>query len=366
MNAETSTAAPRPHDGVVAIARYVGGGEKSGDNVVRLSSNETPLGPSPLALAAARAAAAAMTRYPDGGALALRRALGERHGIEAERIVCGAGSDEILHLLAQAYLRPGDEVIHSRHGFLVYAIVARAAGGVPIAVAEDNLRTDVDGILAAVSERTRMVFLANPNNPTGSHLDGTALRRLHGGLRRDVLLVLDAAYAEYVRAPGYESGLEMARHYDNVVMTRTFSKAYGLAGLRLGWCYGSGAVADALNRVRGPFNVTAVAQSAGLAALGDEGYLRRVIAHNDRWLPWLAQRIGGAGFEVFPSVGNFLLVRIPAPLTAVQADDSMRQQGIVLRRMEAYGLADCLRLCVGLEAENHRVAEAFAALARAQ
>ena len=357
---------PKPHDGVAAIAPYIGGADAVAGrrDAVKLSANESPLGPSPRALAAAREAAAGMARYPDGGATALRQSLAARHNIEAGRIVCGAGSDELLHLLAQVFLRPGDEAIHSAHGFLVYAIVARSAGAVPVAVAESNLCADVDAMLAAVTPRTRMVFLANPNNPTGSCLSAAEVGRLHAGLRPDVLLVLDAAYAEYVRMPGYDSGIELARRHGNVAVTRTFSKAYGLAGLRLGWCYASAAVADALNRVRGPFNVTAMAQQAGLAALADEAHLRRALAHNERWLPWLAQQIAGAGFEVLPSAGNFLLVRIPAPLTAAAADAYLQRRGVILRRMEAYGLPDCLRLSAGLEADNHRLAEAFTALAQ--
>ena len=358
--------APRPHKGVEAIKTYVGGGSKAsgkvGQKVIKLSSNETPLGCSPRALAAARASAAQMSRYPDGDARALREALAKRHGIEAGRIICGAGSDEIFHLVAQAYLQPGDEILYSAHGFLVYPIVAQSAGAVARAVPEQNLRADVDAILAAVSTNTRIVFLANPNNPTGSFLNGDEMRRLHQGLRPDILLLLDAAYAEYVRAEGYENGLELARRHNNVIMTRTFSKAYGLAAARLGWGYADGDIIDALNRVRGPFNVSGVAQSAGIAALEDEAFLQHAIEHNHRWLPWLAQQIAGAGFEVFPSVGNFLLIRIPPPLDAAGADAFLLQRGIILRRMEGYGLPDCLRLSVGLEEENHAAAEAFVAL----
>ena len=369
MSNPAGTGAPLPRAGLERIAPYVGGEAAIAGraDVVKLSANESPLGASPRAMEAARTISAGMSRYPDGGASELRRVLALRHGIEAERIVCGAGSDELLHLLAQAFLSPGDEAIHSAHGFLVYPIATRAAGGVPIAAAEANLRADVDALLAAVSPRTRMLFLANPNNPTGSHLSAAELRRLRAGLRSDILLVLDAAYAEYGEADEtYESGLALARESDNVVATRTFSKAYGLAGLRLGWCYGAAAVVETLNRIRGPFNVSIVAQSAGLAALEDEAHLRRAVEHNKQWLPWLERQIAAAGFPVFPSVANFLLIRLPAPFSASRADAFLQQRGLLLRRMEAYGLPDCLRLSVGLEEENHRVAEAFRALAEAE
>lgn len=359
-----NTTAPRPHDGIAAIAPYVGGGSLvPGRDAIKLSSNESPLGPSPRALAAARAACANMTRYPDGSAKILRYALAEHHGIDADRIVCGTGSDEILNLLARAYLQPGDEALYSAHGFVVFPIATRSVGGVPFAVAESSLRTDVDAFLSAVTRRTRIIFIANPNNPTGSYLTSEEIRRLHRGLRPDILLVLDAAYAEYVHAKDYELGLELVRECENVVMTRTFSKAYGMAGMRIGWCYGPAAVADALNRVRGPFNVTGAAQSAALAALGDKEYLHLAVSHNDRWHPWLAQQIAGAGFEVVPSVTNFFLIRIPPPLDAAKSDKFLLERGVILRRMEDYGLPDCLRLSVGTEEDNHIVAEAFVDLA---
>lgn len=356
--------APRPHEGISAIKPYVGG--KSivlGQDAIKLSSNETPLGPSPKALAAARAASSDITRYPDGSAKALRCALADYNDIELDGVVCGAGSDEILNLLVRAYLKPGDEVLYSAHGFVVYPIATRSVGGIPIAVAESNLRTDVEAFLSAVTPRTRIIFIANPNNPTGSYISSEEVYRLHRGLRPDILLVLDAAYSEYVGADDYENGLELARKYENVVMTRTFSKAYGLAGLRVGWCFGAVALINTLNRVRGPFNVTGVSQSAAIAALRDEEYLNLAVKHNNHWRPWLAKQIAGAGFEVVPSVANFFLVRIPSPLEACQADEFLLQRGLILRRMEDYGLPDCLRLSVGTEKENHIVVEAFEALA---
>ena len=353
---------PSPHEGIDAIETYVAGASKlsGASQVMKLSSNESPLGCSPEALKAIRETnAEGVSRYPDASAKPLRTALANHHDIEAERIICGAGSDELFHLLGRAYLRPGDEVLYSAHGFLVYPIVAQSANAVGVAVPEKSLRTDIDAILSAVTQRTRVVFIANPNNPTGSYLNADDIRRLHQGLRGDILLVLDGAYAEYVQADDYDAGIELARNESNVLMTRTFSKAYGLAGLRVGWGYAAGDILETLNKVRSPFNVSGVAQSAAIAALKDERFLQSSIEHNNKWLPWLLENINNAGYEAFPSVGNFLLVRIPSPLTAPEVDAFLQKKGIILRRMEAYGLDDCLRLSVGLERENRAVVEAL-------
>jgi histidinol-phosphate aminotransferase len=321
----------------------------------KLSSNESPLGASPKAIGAYRAAAGELERYPDGSASALREALAAQHGLNAERIVCGAGSDELLSLLAQAYLSAGEEAIHSAHGFLVYPIVIRASGARAVAVPEKNLVADVDAILASVTAKTRMVFLANPNNPTGTYLPFQELKRLHGGLPRHCLLVVDAAYAEYVRRNDYESGIELVSSFDNVVMLRTFSKVYGLAALRIGWAYCPAAVADVLNRVRGAFNVSAPAIAAAAAALSDSAHLERSVEHNTRWLEWLSREIKGLGFEVTASVGNFLLIHFSAENDrgAAAADAFLSARGLVLRRMEAYGLPQALRMTVGSEEANH-------------
>ena len=353
---------PSPHEGIDAIETYVAGASKlsGASQVMKLSSNESPLGCSPEALKAIRETnAEGVSRYPDASAKPLRTALANHHDIEAERIICGAGSDELFHFLGRAYLRPGDEVLYSAHGFLVYPIVAQSANAVGVAVPEKSLRTDIDAILSAVTQRTRVVFIANPNNPTGSYLNADDIRRLHQGLRGDILLVLDGAYAEYVQADDYDAGIELARNESNVLMTRTFSKAYGLAGLRVGWGYAAGDIIETLNKVRSPFNVSGVAQSAAIAALKDEKFLQSSIEHNNKWLPWLLENINNAGYEAFPSVGNFLLVRIPSPLTAPEVDAFLQKKGIILRRMEAYGLDDCLRLSVGLERENRAVVEAL-------
>src|ERR1700681_2303518 len=276
---------PIPRPGVLAIQPYVPG-KSSAPGVVRihkLSSNETPLGPSPKAIAAYKSVASHLQDYPDGAATKLREAIGRAFGLDPGRIVCGAGSDDLLNLLARAYLADGDEAIHTAHGFLVYPIATLGTGAKPVVAAETNYTADVNAILAAVTERTRVVFLANPNNPTGTYLPFDEIKRLHRGLPPPVLLVLDAAYAEYVRRNDYESGIELVATTDNVVMCRTFSKIHGLAALRLGWMYGPAHLVDAVNRIRGPFNVNQPAIAAGIAAIEDVAHVERSVEHNTRW-----------------------------------------------------------------------------------
>ena len=278
---------------------------------IKLSSNENPLGPSPAAVEAFKAAADSLERYPDGSASGLRQAIARVHGLNPDRIVCGAGSDELLNLLAHAYLEPGDEGIFTEHGFLVYRIAILGCGATPVVAPETNLRTDVDKILACVTPKTKIVFIANPNNPTGTYLPFDEVRRLRRELPDHVLLVLDAAYSEYVRRNDYEAGIELVATTGNTVMTRTFSKIYGLAALRLGWAYCPEPVADALNRIRGPFNVSSPAIAAGIAALEDRAHVETSVAHNETWLPWLTAEIEKLGLTVTPSVANFVLVHFP-------------------------------------------------------
>src|SRR6202140_3236208 len=291
---------PQPRPGVLTIDPYVPG--KSAvpgvARVFKLSSNETPLGPSPKAIAAYRTVADRLAHYPDGAASALREAIGRAFGLDPARIVCGAGSDDLLNLLADAYLSDGDEAIHTTHGFLVYPIATLGSGAKPIVAAEKNYTADVDAILAALSERTRIVFLANPNNPTGTYIAFDEIKRLHRALPPHVLLVLDAAYAEYVRRNDYESGIELVATSDNVVMCRTYSKIPGLAALRLGWMYTPAHVVDAINRIRGPFNVNSAAMAAGIAAVEDSAHIETARAHNEKWLAWLSDEIRKLGLVV--------------------------------------------------------------------
>ncbi|MGH6875200.1 MAG: histidinol-phosphate transaminase [Aestuariivirgaceae bacterium] len=353
---------PAPRPGVLDITAYSPGKSSAPGvgKIHKLSSNESPLGPSPMAVAAFTKAGGQLERYPDGSASALREALGSRYGLKAENIVCGSGSDELLSLIGQAYLKDGDEAIYSAHGFLVYPIVIKANGAKAVIAPEKDFTADVDAMLKRVSGKTKVVFLANPNNPTGTYLPFDDVRRLHAGLSATTLLVLDAAYAEYVRQNNYEAGVELVSTFGNVVMLRTFSKVYGLAGLRVGWAYCPPEVADALNRIRGAFNVNAPAIAAAQAALADAAHVERAVAHNDRWLPWLRAEIAKVGYPTTPSVGNFLLIHFGKG-EAPEADAFLSARGLILRRMEAYDLPDALRLTVGSEEANHGFIAALSA-----
>ena len=356
--------APAPRPGILDIKPYVGGESaiEGVDRIVKLSSNEGALGPSPKALAAYTAVAAELHRYPDGGASDLRRAIARRYGLDAERIVCGAGSDELLGILCRAYAGPGDEVLYSRHGFLMYAIAAKACGATPVTAPEIDLTASVDNLLAAVTPRTRIVFLANPNNPTGTYVPAAEVARLRARLPANVLLVVDAAYAEFVSKNDFTSGLDLVDGPGaNTVVTRTFSKIFALGGLRLGWAYCPEPVAGVLNRVRNPFNVGSPALAAGLAAFEDVAYTELCKAHNDYWLPWLTERLNALGLETTPSVCNFVLVRFPAEKgrDAQAADAFLRSKGIIVRAMGGYGLGDWLRVTVGQGDENGLVVAAL-------
>lgn len=359
-----SASIPTPRPGVLEIEAYVPGESQvpGGLKPIKLSSNETPLGPSPAAIAAYKAAAVDLERYPDGQATALRAAIAKRYGLDAGRIVCGAGSDELLTMLAHAYLGPGDEAIYTEHGFLVYRIAILACGATPVVASETNLTTDVDKILAKVTAKTKMVFLANPNNPTGTYIPVSEVRRLRAGLPGHVVLVLDGAYAEYVRRNDYEAGIELVATTPNTVMTRTFSKIFGLAALRIGWAYCPEAIADALNRIRGPFNMSTPSILAGAAAMDDGAHTEAAVQHNERWLAWLSTEIEKLGLRVTPSVANFLLIHFPkdAAQGAAACDAFLKSRAIILRRVAGYGLPDCLRLTVGSEDDNRKVVAALA------
>jgi histidinol-phosphate aminotransferase len=347
---------PIPRPGVMDIHAYVPGKSAAPGvaKVFKLSSNETPLGPGTAAVEAFRAAGLRLQDYPDGASRDLRAAIGGVFDIDPERIVCGAGSDELLSLLARIYLTDGDEAIHTTHGFLVYPIAMLAAGATPVVAPETDLTADVDAILKCVTGRTRAVFLANPNNPTGTFLPSGEIARLYRRLPSRVLLVLDAAYAEYVTRDDYDCGLDLAGSADNVVMCRTFSKIHGLAAVRLGWMYGPGHIVDAVNRVRGPFNVSAGASAAGIAAIRDTAHVPRSVAHNDKWRDWLTAEITALGLKVTPSVANFVLIHFPPDhgRTAEDVDRFLTSRGVILRGVAAYGLPNALRMTVGSEEAN--------------
>lgn len=348
--------APAAKPGILKIEAYVPGESKlpGGVKPVKLSSNETPLGPSPKAIEAFRAMAGELERYPDGSATALRQAIAARYGLDATRIVCGAGSDELLTMLAHAYLGPGDEGIYTEHGFLVYRIAILANGATPVVAPEKNLHTDVDAILARVTPRTKIVFVANPNNPTGTYVPIDEIRRLRAGLPASVLLVLDAAYAEYVRRNDYEAGLELVATTLNTVMTRTFSKIHGLAALRIGWAYCPAEIADALNRIRGPFNMSAPSIAAGAAAIADHQHEQQAVAHNDVWLKWVSDEIGKLGLRVTPSVANFVLFHFDGIkcASASNADAFLKSKGVIVRKVGAYGFVNALRMTIGSADDN--------------
>ena len=352
---------PEPKPGIFEISPYVGGRASVPGvaKVHKLSSNESPLGPSPKVFAALDEAKSSLSIYPEGSAKLLRSAIGEFFGLESNRIVAsGDGSDALLTMLANAYLRPDDEVIFGQHAFLVYKIATLANSAKPVVVPEKDtncgIKLEVDALLAALSPKTRMVYIANPNNPTGTYLNREEMARLHAGLPQNVLLVIDAAYSEYVTAKDYEAGIEMVRGLPNVVMTRTFSKLYGLAGLRIGWMYAPEAVCDVINRIRGPFNTSLMQQLVGMAALKDREHFWAAVKHNSHWLPWITEEIRKAGLRVDESMANFVLIHFPAEgaKTAEKADAFLNQGGIILRSLKSYGLSNCLRMTVGTEEQN--------------
>jgi histidinol-phosphate aminotransferase len=355
---------PVVRPGILDIAAYVGGESAvaGANRIIKLSSNENPLGPSPKAIEALKAHAASMHRYPDGGAVELRHALARQFGLDPAKIVCGNGSDELISLLVRAYAGPGDEVLYSRHGFLMYPIAALSVGATPVTAPETDLTADIDALLAAVTERTKLVFLANPNNPTGSCLPNSEIRRLHAGLPPHIVLALDSAYAEYVERTDYEPGIDLASQFENVVMLRTFSKVYALGGMRVGWAFCPPGIADALNRLRGPFNVAAAAQTAAVAALADLEHTQRSLEHNRVWRAWSAGEFARLGLDPRPSEGNFLLVRFPEA-TGRDADAAfafLKSRGIITRQMGAYQLGHSLRITIGTEEEMRLTAAALA------
>jgi histidinol-phosphate aminotransferase len=357
-------ATPQPKPGILEISPYVPGKARA-DGVaepVKLSANENILGCSPLAQAAFAATARQLNLYPDGRGALLRDAVAQRHGLEPERLILGCGTDEIFALLNEVYIAPGDNIVQGEYGFGAYAIGARGNGGEVKFAAEPDFRIDVDELLNQVDERTRIVFIANPGNPTGTFVTAGEIARLHAGLPPSVLLVLDGAYAEFATEPGFSDGLELARGASNVVVTHTFSKIHGLAALRVGWAFAPAAVADAVDRVRLPFNTSIPAQAAAVAALGDEDFQQRSRAHVAQWRPWLVQQLGGLGLDVVPSAANFVLVGFPDAddKRAPQAEAFLASHGLLVRGVAGYGLPNHLRITLGLEEHNRALVDALA------
>lgn len=354
------TDAIRPQPGILDIALYEGGKAHVAGmtNVVKLSSNENPFGPSDRAKEAFQRSVHSLHRYPSTDHSSLREAIADVHGLDAARVICGVGSDEIITFLCQAYAGPKDEVVFTEHGFLMYRISALAVGATPVEVRERERTTDVDAILAACNRRTKLVFIANPNNPTGTMISTAEIERLAAGLPKQAILVLDGAYAEYVE--GYDGGLSIVESRANVVMTRTFSKIYGLGGLRIGWGYGPKAIIDVLNRIRGPFNLSTTQLEAAEAAVRDQDFVNRCRTENARMRHWLSVALAEIGVPSDTSMANFVLARFASEEEAVACDTFLQSQGLIVRRVAGYKLPHCLRITVGDEASCRRVAHAVA------
>lgn len=364
MTDTTTRLQPKPW--ISGIAPYVPGKSTGADGraLVKLSANENPLGTGDKARAAFAAAAGDLSRYPDPGAAALREAIAARFDLDPARVIYGTGSDELLHLAASAYAGPGDEVLYVRYGFAVYEIAARRVGAIPVEADDADYGTDVDALLAAVTDKTRVVFLANPNNPTGTLASRSDVARLHAGLRDDILFVLDQAYAEYLEADEDDGGLELAKTAPNVFVTRTFSKIHGLAAERIGWGYASSEVIAALHKIRAPFNVTRCGQAAAIAALGDEEFVANSRAHNAKWRAWLAaelESLGNHGLRVIPSATNFLLVLFEGAMTAETMNARLMDAGYIVRWLPGQGLPGALRMTIGTEEETRGLAAAIRA-----
>ncbi len=348
-----------PQPGIMDIALYQGGQSHVAgvSRVIKLSSNENPFGPSPKVIEAVRDSAATLHRYPSTDHASLRAAIGTRHQLDPARIICGVGSDEVLQFIAQAYAGPGDEVIYTEHGFSMYPIIARMAGATPVMVREKDRRVDVDNILAAVNDKTRIVFVTNPGNPTSTMIGEAELARLAEALPQTCLMVIDGAYAEFVA--DFDGGASLVDRFENVIMTRTFSKIYGLGGMRVGWGYAPQPIIDVLNRVRQPFNMSLTALAAAEAAINDEEYLTFCHSENARLRRWLADELSKIGVPSDPSYTNFILARFGDQAEAEACDDYLKSQGLIVRRVAGYNLPNALRITVGDEEACRLVVKAI-------
>ena len=330
--------------------------------VIRLSLNEGALGPSPKAALAISEAAKSLHRYPNVPTSGLAHAIAERHGIDPERIVVGCGSDELIQALCFAYLEPGEELIYTEYAFRLFPMAAKIAGGVPVMAPDDGFTASVDSILAKVTEKTKLVFLANPNNPTGTYVPTDEVRRLRASLPGNVMLVLDAAYAEYVQRNDYTAGIELVDETDNTIMLRTFSKMYGMAGLRLGWAYACQEICDVLLAVKPPFGVNNVAVLGGIATMEDAEFFERSLAHNAAWLAWTEEELKKLGLTVHPTVANFFMVTFPTEREkgAEAARDFLAGRNILVRGLGDYGVENSLRIAVGTGDEMRALRDALA------
>ncbi len=359
---------PAPKEWILGISPYVPGKAAADDGrpLIKLSANENPLGTGEAARAAFTAATADLATYPDPGAAKMREAIAAVHGLDPARVIYGTGSDELLHIAASAYAGPGDEILYVKYGFSVYDIAARRVGATPVIAPDQDYATDVDALLACVTEKTKVVFLANPNNPTGTMTPRGEIARLHAALRPDILFVLDQAYAEYLDRQEDDGGLELARNASNVLVTRTFSKIYGLAAERIGWGYASAEIIDALHRIRAPFNVTTAGQAAAIAAVEDQAWVEASRTHNRQWRQWLANEVASLsnhGLRAVPSKANFLLILFNGKLSAEAAMKGLWDEGFATRWLPGQGLPNGLRITIGTEEQMRAVAAKLRAMA---
>jgi histidinol-phosphate aminotransferase len=348
---------PTAHKYILEIENYVPGKAKAGSkNPIKLSSNENALRCSPKAIEAYKDHVGEIFRYADGSCNLLRDALAKKNNIAAEQIVCGAGSDEIIALLTSAFAGNGDEIIYSEHGFLMYPISAQKVGAKAVVAKEKNLKTDIKAVLAAITAKTKIIFIANPNNPTGSYLDKDEVAELINKTPKNILIVLDHAYEEFVEAADYPNAIELVKSHKNLIVTRTFSKIYGLASLRIGWCFSSNYIAEVLNKMRGPFNVSGPAQFSAVAALEDEEFLEKSKKHNSKWLKtFFAELKDHQKIKAHPSVANFILFDFGSVESCKKANETLLTEGFILREMKAYNLPNCLRATIGTEEENTKL-----------
>ncbi len=354
-----SNTQPQAHKYLLEIENYIPGKSKVGDKkVIKLSSNENALGASPKALIAYIEHAKDVFRYADGSSTLLREKIAQKNNINHNQIVCGAGSDEIIALLTSSFASVGDEVIYSEYGFLMYPISAQRVGAKAIKVKEKNLKTDIDAIINAVNKKTKIIFIANPNNPTGSYLNKDEITKLVTNIPSNVLIVLDHAYQEFVTVDDFYDGLEIVNNHKNVVLTRTFSKIYGLASLRIGWSYSSQNIADILNKARGPFNVSGPAQVSALASLDDDDFTQASKNHNIKWLKILNEELSSINkIKIHPSIANFILIDFLTIENCEKVNQKLLENSIIFREMKAYGLPTCLRATIGTDQENEIIIE---------